>query len=115
MLRQITDLRCDAVPKHNAFNRGFNRLRPRTLKAIKDLVAQAAVGLGLEDSAMLRVDTTVVASDIHHPTDNTLLWDVCARLQAIAVPMRGRGVKRCLAEGAEPSTLFVGTAVLTNN
>jgi IS5 family transposase len=25
---------------------------------------------------MLRVDTTVVQTDIHHPTDNTLLWDV---------------------------------------
>jgi transposase, IS5 family len=23
-----------------------------------------------------RVDTTVVQTDIHHPTDNTLLWDV---------------------------------------
>jgi IS5 family transposase len=30
----------------------------------------------LEDSAKLRVDTTVVQTDIHHPTDNTLLWDV---------------------------------------
>src|SRR5215468_2769948 len=25
--------------------------------------------------ASLRVDTTVVQTDIHHPTDNTLLWD----------------------------------------
>src|SRR6266705_3010011 len=24
----------------------------------------------------MRVDTTVVQTDIHHPTDNTLLWDV---------------------------------------
>jgi transposase, IS5 family len=24
----------------------------------------------------VRVDTTVVQSNIHHPTDNTLLWDV---------------------------------------
>jgi hypothetical protein len=39
-------------------------------------VVQAAVALGLEDGAKLRVDTTVVETDIHHPTDNTLLWDV---------------------------------------
>ena len=32
--------------------------------------------LGLEDGQKLRVDTTVVQTDIHHPTDNTLLWDV---------------------------------------
>jgi IS5 family transposase len=75
-LRQFTDFYCDPVPKHDAFNRGFNRLTPQTLKAINDLVVQVAVGLDLEDGAKLRVDTTVVETDIHHPTDNTLLWDV---------------------------------------
>src|SRR5258707_116891 len=75
-LRQFTDFYCDPVPKHDAFNRGFNRLTPQTLKAINDMVVQAAVALGLEDGAKLRVDTTVVETDIHHPTDNTLLWDV---------------------------------------
>ena len=30
----------------------------------------------MEDGTKLRVDTTVVQTDIHHPTDNTLLWDV---------------------------------------
>ncbi|SPP98187.1 hypothetical protein [Bradyrhizobium vignae] len=30
----------------------------------------------MEDGAKLRVDTTVVQTDIPHPTDNTLLWDV---------------------------------------
>src|SRR5258705_13093420 len=75
-LRQFTDFYCDPVPKHDAFNRGFNRLTPQTLKAVNDLVVQAAVALGLEDGAKLRVDTTGVETDIHHPTDNTLLWDV---------------------------------------
>src|SRR5260370_15281265 len=54
----------------------FTRLTPETLKAINDLVVQAAVDLELEDGQKLRVDTTVVQTDIHHPTDNTLLWDV---------------------------------------
>ena len=76
MLRQFAEFYCDRVPKHDAFNRGFNRLTPDTLKAVNDLVVQAAVGLGLEDGTKLRVDTTVVQTDIHHPTDNTLLWDV---------------------------------------
>src|SRR5271165_4016652 len=75
-LRQFTDFYCQTVPRHDAFHRGFTRLTPDTLKAINDLVVQAAVELGLEDGQKLRVDTTVVQSDIHHPTDNTLLWDV---------------------------------------
>jgi len=75
-LRQFADFYCQPVPRHDAFNRGFNRLTPETFKAINELVVQAAVELGLEDGQKLRVDTTVVQTDIHHPTDNTLLWDV---------------------------------------
>src|SRR5712691_11285876 len=75
-LRQFTDFHCRPVPKHDAFQRGFTRLTPETLKAVNDLVVEAAVDLGLEDGTKLRVDTTVVQTDIHHPTDNTLLWDV---------------------------------------
>jgi transposase, IS5 family len=75
-LRQFADFYCLPVPRHDAFHRGFTRLTPETLKAINDLVVQAAVELGLEDGQKLRVDTTVVQTDIHHPTDNTLLWDV---------------------------------------
>src|SRR5467141_4157134 len=75
-LRQFTDFYCEDVPKHDAFNRSFNRLTPATLKAINDLVVEAAMKLGVEDGSKLRVDTTVVETDIHHPTDNTLLWDV---------------------------------------
>ncbi len=75
-LRQFADFYCAPVPKHDAFQRSFVRLTPQTLKAINELVVQAAVELGLEDGAKLRVDTTVVQTDIHHPTDNTLLWDV---------------------------------------
>src|SRR3981189_1715654 len=75
-LRQFTDFYCLPVPRHDAFHRGFTRLTPETLKAINDLVVHAAVDLELEDGQKRRVDTTVVQTDIHHPTDNTLLWDV---------------------------------------
>ena len=75
-LRQFTDFYCQPVPKHDAFNRAFHRLTPETLQAVNELVVQAAVDAGLEDGQKLRVDTTVVQTDIHHPTDSTLLWDV---------------------------------------
>src|SRR5712692_9207535 len=75
-LRQFTDFHSRWVPRHDAFHRGFTRLTPATLKAINELVVAAAVDLELEDGRQLRVDTTVVQSNIHHPTDNTLLWDV---------------------------------------
>jgi transposase, IS5 family len=74
-LRGFTHFFADAVPKHDAFHRAFNRLTPRTLEAINEGLIRAAVALGLEDGQKLRVDTTVVQTDIHHPTDSTLLWD----------------------------------------
>jgi len=52
------------VPKHDAFNRAFNRLTPETLQAVNDAVIQAAVDLGLEDGTKLRVDTTVVETNV---------------------------------------------------
>jgi IS5 family transposase len=95
-LRQFTDFYCLPVPRHDALHRGFNRLTPETLKAINDLVVQTAVELGLEDGQKLRVDTTVVQTDIHHPTDNTLLWDVVRVVtRSVASPQRlGAGVSR---------------------
>jgi len=74
-LRRFADFLSQPVPQHQAFNRAFNRLTPQTLRTVNEWVVQAAVGLGLEDGQKLRVDTTVVETDIHHPTDNTLLWD----------------------------------------
>ena len=74
-LRGFTQFDSHLVPKHDAFNRAFNRLTPATLEAINQAVVQAAVQLGLEDGKKLRVDTTVVETNIHYPTDATLLWD----------------------------------------
>ena len=74
-LRRFTDFHSQSVPQHDAFNRAFNRLTPATLQAVNDAVVRAAVTLGLEDGKKLRADSTVVETDIHHPTDNTLLGD----------------------------------------
>ena len=79
-LRSFTQFDSHSVPKHDAFNRAFNRLTPATLVAINQLVVQAAVELDLEDGKQLRVDTTVVETNIHHPTDATLLWDTVRTL-----------------------------------
>jgi len=74
-LRIFTTFFARRVPKHDAFNRAFNRLTPPTVRAVNEIVVRAAVDLRLENGKKLRVDTTVVESDIHFPTDSTLLWD----------------------------------------
>lgn len=74
-LRRFARFYSQLVPKHDAFNRAFNRLTPTTIEVINELVVKSAVALGLENGKKLRVDTTVVETDIHHPTDSALLWD----------------------------------------
>src|SRR6266508_6941581 len=75
-LRGFNNFDSHPVPQHDAFNRAFNRLTPATLAAVNQLVVQTAVELGLEDGKKLRVDTTVVETNIPYPTDATLLWDI---------------------------------------
>ena len=58
-LRVFTQFDSHSVPRHDAFNRAFNRITPATLTGINRLVVQAAVKLGVEDGKKLRVDTTV--------------------------------------------------------
>src|SRR5213593_3056178 len=74
-LRKFTGFYCQPVPRHNAFNQAFNRLIASTVERLNDAVVEAAVHDGLEDGKKLRADTTVVETDIHWPTDATLLWD----------------------------------------
>ena len=74
-LRRFTTFDGQTVPSHTAFHRAFTRLTPETVRALNEAVVRAALTLGLDDGTRLRVDTTVVETDIHHPTDSTLLWD----------------------------------------
>ncbi len=79
-LRGFTLFDSHKVPLHDAFHRAFLRLTPATMQSLNQAVVQAAVQLGLEDGKTLRVDTTVVETNIHYPTDATLLWDVVRTL-----------------------------------
>src|SRR5205807_9633475 len=73
-LRSFNEFDSQPVPKHDAFNRAFNRLTPETLREINQKVIQAAVKLGLKDGKTFGVDTTVLETNINFPTDPTLLW-----------------------------------------
>ena len=99
-LRRFTTFDGQPVPKHDAFHRAFCRLTPATVRALNDAVVQAAIRLGLEDGAQLRVDTTVVETDIHFPTDCTLLWDA-VRVLTRLVQRLGTHVPAALAGFAD--------------
>ena len=87
--RVFTGFDAQTVPGHDAFNRSFNRLTSETVRQINEVVLRQAVALGFDDGSRLRVDTTVVETNIRFPTDGGLLWD--------SVRVITRDVRRLLA------------------
>jgi len=60
-----------------------NCISPKTWKKVNGTLAQYAVEESLIEGDQLRLDTTAVETNIHWPTDSSLLWDtyrVLARL-----------------------------------
>jgi len=56
-------------------NRAFCALSARTLAAMNLVLAQYAHQQGKITGAKQRLDTTVYETNIHYPTDSSLLWD----------------------------------------
>ena len=82
-LRQFTRFGGAPVPRHHAFHRAFVRLTADTLRRINQAVVAVAVQMGLEDVTKLRMDTTVVETDIRYPRDSGLLWDTVRVLSRV--------------------------------
>jgi IS5 family transposase len=62
-------------PKKSALQKNVQRVRATTWQNIHQWVAQRAQQLGVETGKKVRTDCTVVESNIHYPTDSSLLWD----------------------------------------
>ena len=59
----------------SAINRNIKALSPETLAYINERIVLLAKELGIEKGNKSRSDATPVGTNIHHPTDSSLLWD----------------------------------------
>jgi IS5 family transposase len=75
VLRQFCRLGLDPVPHHTTLMRWSNVLQPETMHRLLDRVTELARSLKVTRGRKLRIDSTVVATAIHYPTDSTLLFD----------------------------------------
>src|SRR5512145_786051 len=73
--RDFTRVGGDKVPDAKTMGRWGVALGPEVLKRIHDRVVAIARDNGVITGRRMRVDTTVVETDIHHPTDSTLPGD----------------------------------------
>ncbi len=71
----------EKAPRKSALQQNIKRIQPETLEVINRLVVSEARRLKVENGRKVRVDCTVVESNIHHPTDSSLLYD-CVRVLA---------------------------------
>jgi transposase, IS5 family len=88
----------DPIPDHTCFSRTFALFGPEGTRQIHQRVVQQAQALKLAPGRKLRVDTTAVETNIHYPTDSSLLAD--------SLRVMTRGLKR-LAVGCAGSSLKV--------
>jgi transposase, IS5 family len=82
-LRQFVRLGARPMMDFTTLGKLKNALRPTTWKQINRALARQAVGEERIAGDRLRLDTTAVETNIHWPTDSSLLWDtyrVLARL-----------------------------------
>jgi transposase, IS5 family len=58
------------------FQKYISRIRSERLRALMVEINRIMMGEeGIEDGRSLRTDSTVVETDIHYPTNNSLIWD----------------------------------------
>ena len=63
------------VMDYSLIDRAFNAIGKTTWAKVNEALTAHALSEERIDPATLRVDTTVVESNIHWPTDSSLLWD----------------------------------------
>jgi len=74
-LRQFCRLYLEPVPDDTTLIRWAHLIAPETLVALNDRVVELARSLRVTRGRKLRVDSTVIETTIHHPTDSRLLGD----------------------------------------
>jgi IS5 family transposase len=74
-LRQFCRIYLNSVPDDTVLIKWAGLIRPETLQQLLEHVVQMARRLKVTRGRKLRTDGTVVESNIHHPTDSSLLVD----------------------------------------
>ena len=73
--RDFTHVGAAKMPDAKTMGRWGLALGPQVLKQVHERIVTIARDTGVTAGRRMRVDTTVVETDIHHPTDSTLLGD----------------------------------------
>jgi IS5 family transposase len=76
-------------------NRAFKAIKPETWKLVNEELAQHAVKKCDVDVSRIRTDSTVIETNIHYPTDSSLLWDSYRVLSRLLRAVRDEAPELC--------------------
>jgi IS5 family transposase len=74
-LQDFARMRKRPVMDYSFLDKCFLAIEPSTWKRVNELLGQYGVAEEAVSTNVIRTDTTVVESNIHYPTDASLLWD----------------------------------------
>ena len=75
-LRRFVKTHGDSMMDYTVLCKLRNQIKAKTWTKINFALAKSAYSSEMIDGAKLRLDTTAVETNIHYPTDSSLLWDV---------------------------------------
>jgi IS5 family transposase len=78
------------VPNKSTLQRNISRISASSWKRINQILVRWAARKKLEVGKKIRVDSTAVSSDIHHPTDSELLYDGVRTITRLLKKLKGR-------------------------
>ena len=94
-LQSFIRLGTRSVPDFTFLNRVFKAIQAETWKLVNEELAGYAVKHRGVDVSRIRADTTVIESNIHYPTDSSLLWDSYRVLSRLLCAVRAEKPELC--------------------
>jgi len=76
-----------------AYQKYISRISGESLDKVLVAINKVAIGEGLEDVKSIRTDGTVVETNIHYPTNNSLMWDCIKTIDRLLKKLKDSGVQ----------------------
>ena len=73
--RSFSRLEMGEYPGKSILQENIKNLTEETWEALHHLILEYAAGAKIENGKKVRVDSTAIETNIHRPTDSSLLWD----------------------------------------
>ena len=94
-LQDFLRMRKRVVMDFTFLDKCFLAIQPQTWRRVNELLGRYGVAEEIVSTNVIRTDTTVVESNIHYPTDASLLWDTWRVASRLLVRAREISAKSC--------------------